>query len=423
MWPPRQGERADDGFVWPDLSEADLSGFVVENARGRFECVRQEGGWAIRVPGAGVKPRAKSEKVKALLDFLTENKPLRMVGTLGESELDEYGLLEPRATFTAHSPLSWELRVGERNPTSDGVYARSSREPDSLLLLDTEFAIVLGRGADHYFDKNLFAFDREKVRALRGRGPDSGAWELRRGGEGDGWVFSAPEKAKGWPVSQTEVDYFLHTLGTIKAAELLVGRGEPAGDPSLVVEVELAADGEEAVQRLTAYPDGGNGPPWLGVSTSQPVPAGLDEQRFEQLNRSAFSLRDRRVITLDLSRVQRMRLDGARADLLAHKGDSVWRDNQGAEIVGLDVLLWRLTDVRYQREPVVELPEGAERALTWELMDEEGERLLKLAFFRDNGLEEGQYWLKNDNTGEFYPVCGGLLKDLTERLPSPGTGE
>lgn len=397
--------------VWPgDLAERAKSVSLRVGAE-RFRATRNATGWYAGIPGAAVSPRADVESLMATLSFVSATPPSRRLGRLDQGRAAIYGLAEPEIVLQTRAGVDWLLEIGRANASRDGVYAASSLEPGTLLLLPPDYADRLSHPPRHYFDTRLLRFDEREVQEVALKAPVY-AWRVVRTGQE--WSFAGDDAAM--PLSQDDFEFYLHTLGTMRATGLDLHRDAPPAErPTAVVTVRT----KERTHAVEVFRDVAAGV-ILGSSSWQPGYFGLDQDRYDQLIVSSFALRDRTVLSLDLGRVELMHLSDGQTYLEARKNKAGWIDERdGRDLLGLDVLLWRLSDLTFEREPRGSLPEDARRVFVWDLFDTQGELVAGLSFFRDPGLEENLVWLKRQSGDSAWPVSAKLLSDLAAQLPVP----
>jgi hypothetical protein len=161
-------------------------------------------------------------------------------------------------------------------------------------------------------------------------------------------------------------------------------------------------------------------------SSWQTAPMLLDRERVDKLLRSAFSLRARKVVDMDLGEIIRQELrqrvangGNATVELVAVKTGEGWQaKDTGRALLGLDMLLWRLTDLKYEARPRQALPNTAEPFLAWRLYNGKERPKVALQFYLDPELPRDQCWLKVQGRDHYYPVLDQLLEDLQGLLPA-----
>lgn len=405
--------RPEAEIFWPTY-DADATGtLAVSLPGGAFQLERSAGAWFVRLPGVEPALRADAQRVDALLSFLAHNRPLRRL-----ERAEDSGLESPRATLTVNGgPV---LALGAEVSGNEGVYASLGPlggAEGQLLVLSVRFVEILSRPASYYYDLRPLAVEpRQVVRvALEGLGGES--WEVDRS-KGD--EFTRPEPLAGAKAEGGKLDQYLHEALGVHIADMAPEASVEGLDTRLELSVWTA--GNVTPRTLRVFVRSGGEGPWLAASSWQPSPFLLDRERLEDLSVSSFLLLDRRVVILDLDTVKRLVLTRGERRLAAHRNGEGWKSDSGGQgLVGIDMALWRLTELKYEFEPVPASPATAQRELELELLDDQGDLALRLIFYADPALPEGLMWVRPGD-GPCYPVQDALLSDLAGRLPAPAEG-
>jgi len=157
---------------------------------------------------------------------------------------------------------------------------------------------------------------------------------------------------------------------------------------------------------------------YLGRSSWLTVPFTLDAESVGQLVRSAFDVQGRHVFSFDIGNVGRIYLDyGHKEYLIVRLNDGWWVRGGEKNIPGIDMSLWRFTELQFEALPLNTLSETAVELMKCRLEDEERNVIKEMTFFADPKLPKGQCWMKNGD-GMYYPVSNRLLKDLQGMFPA-----
>lgn len=394
--------------AWPEYDSASVRSLSVRCAGASYSLVRRDAGWVLELPGLEPAPLADPAKVGALFDFLAHNKPiLRAPGASREA-------FEPGPGAPALSVDGAEaLALGGRDESGVGVWAR--RGPDGpVVLLAREYEDVLCRDPLSYLDLRLLDFATDAVGAVRLEHGDE-AWEIARGK--NGLAFVAPEGMVRMRVLTEAFDLWLHEMAALKAMGPAPAAPDPARRPDVSLIVRPAGPGGRPA-RLDLYaPQRGDGP-WTAAGSRQDAYFLLDRERALKVDRNAFSLVDRRLAALDPGAVDRLVLSAPGRELRAARSGQGWRNESASStLTGIDMFLWRLTDLQYEYGPVGALPASAEERMRLELFAKDGSGLLDLVFYADTGLPPGQCWVARGGTQGFHPVADQIFKDLQGLLP------
>ncbi len=418
LLPEKKTEEPMDA-AWTSLGATKVKTVEQRAGNGEYTLQVQNGEWRLQA-GSGPALRADLTKVEALITFIDQNRPIRRLGTLTAEQAAEYGLDKPQAVLTMKASVAdgkteeWTLTLGAKNPSADGVYAKSSREGDTCLLLDARFAEQCNRKPDYYYDLRLVDMRNETIARVALDEAAYTQWDIAR--QDKGFVFTQPESLAGKPTDEPTVNLYLNDLTTLRGKSVLASLPEKARS---MLKVSVWRTGSETPETVEVFETGMGQPAFAGRSDWQPAIVALDISATSKLARTAFSLRDRTVLTIDQATVKRMRIrQEARegkpaAEFVVARTDAGWkREGEDAALTEPDMLLWQLGDLKFEAEPASVLPESAGPWLTWELFTDTGEPAAVLQAYSDPGLSRGQCWIKTGASELFYPVAGQLPQAL-----------
>jgi|GEM_PF-3327725 len=431
-WPEKKKEEKTDP-AWHKLNPAKITK-IEQKAADSFVLDMRNGEWFITLSGdrKTAEPlRASLPTVEAVANFVNGSMPLRRLGPLAGEKAKDFGLDKPKASITFTSETAWTIEVGDKNPTNDGIYAKSSLEPDECLLLAASYLEQLNRKPDHYFDLRLADFPAETVAKVRVRSAIPGAapeeWEIER--RETGFAFTAPASSVGKSVASQEADSYLRSLAMAKGKQLLLPAPPIPDAAATTISVWRKGVDSPVVFELYQFPADFAAPGLAGQffcrSNWQKGILTLDKNEVPRLVRSAFSLRDRTALKLDASGLKRMKIIRTErqgqplAEVLATRSEKGWTD-QGTKkaMSGMDMLMWQLADLKFESEPASTLPAEAKCVLEWYLYKDGDQPATTLKFFRDPALSKGRCWLTVDNGENKYPVDDQLLDELLRDAPA-----
>jgi hypothetical protein len=401
------------GGDWSRPNPGDVRQVTVRNEAGAFTLVRSGREWFMDMPD-GSRLRAEEQKVGGLVRFVGLSRPLQRLGAASADLAHKAGLAQPGAEISLDG---LDLRLGGSVPDKSGVYALSNRGRE-LLVLHPEYTEWLRRGPEFYLDARILPgaeVDATAVRLTRDGVP---VWEVRR--RGDGYEFDLPAERQGARVSSHELGLYLHGVASTRALSLPAEA--PDKQASSLLELTVWSASSREPQHLALYPrpaGPAEAPRYVGVSTWQPVAFTLDQERVALLAASPFALSDRRLLHLDLGRVGLavLRQDG-REIVARHTPEGWTAGGTGTLVTGLDMYLWRLTDLTYLEEPRADLPAAAAPKLSLALADDKGAPLAALTFFVSPDLPKGRCLVQVGGEGPYYPADDQVLKDLAGQLPT-----
>jgi len=390
----------------------------IQSARGTYMLTAVESGWEAHVPGASWNfvARVMPEKVADYLARLGGLAPHRSVGGFDQGGLEQYGLDEPEFKIIVSSgekdgnPLTVRLTRGE----SGAVHGWNSDSPGLVYEFDASVVEQLGLPATAFFDTRVFNFDQETVARVQLTQPFGSNWLVEKRKEG--YFFSLPGYLKDKPASDSALKLYLHSLSLLRAGTLVL---EPLDVdkrlPALTIRVWNAKN--ETPASVDFYAVNDRPEIFMGRSSWLTIPFTLDAQSVSQLVRSAFDVQGRTVVKLDIGTVARLVVNHGGTEYVVERGESGWhRLGDQTELSGIDMSLWRFTDLQFEALPLNVLPESATEVMHCRLFDGKGDKLTALTFYADPRLPQGQCWLKNGG-GMYYPVSSRLLKDLQGLFP------
>ena len=152
------------------------------------------------------------------------------------------------------------------------------------------------------------------------------------------------------------------------------------------------------------------------------MPFLLDGDSVEQLKRSAFDVQGRNVLTLEIGQVAGIIIDHGSKRYVLRRDDAGWHVVGGEkDIPGIDMSLWRFTELQFEALPLNNLATTAVKLMTCQLRGSDGALLKTVTFYADPKLPQGQCWMENGD-GTYYPVSSRLLKDLQGMFPAGEAG-
>ncbi|WP_432737215.1 DUF4340 domain-containing protein [Maridesulfovibrio sp. FT414] len=403
-----------DEPVWPvvDVTKVDRIDVCVSGTD-CYSLVRRTDGWDVVQSGWTFKPEADSGRVEGLLSVLGQGKALRYLGRVPTGHAVEYGLESPKVRIATGGGQELSMSVGAQSPSGEGFFALNSKETGDLFLLPQEFVRQCEFPADYYYNLFLLRGNPEQISSISlGRG-GSFLWTLGRVDGEFQFVFPAPLSGKS--ASGGDVALLFHSLLETPAKGVV--RSDEYDRGALALSIEVVFAGKHA-EKIEISEIKGNGDFFLANSTMCKGNFILTKEHFEQLNKKAFQMRQRNVLSLETGKVGSMLVLQGNQTFKGLKSDKTWINFEDKKpLLGIDMSLWRLNELKFEAEPVLSLPDKSEKAMELELMDGSGESLVRVSFFSDPGLPAGQCWLSLGDGNGYYPVSNKLLEDLQGQIP------
>ncbi|MDK2957444.1 MAG: hypothetical protein PWQ57_2942 [Desulfovibrionales bacterium] len=403
--------------LWPEISKDTLRSLKISYKDRNFTLFKDDaGGWRAKVGDAPGQPRVLSDKVDALVDVLSRRKPRRDLGDISSAKARGYGLNPPAAQLHLENGRSESVMLGNLNPSNDGVYAVCTLAPERLLLLDVDYLDQVKRPAEHYFDMRLIRAGEQEVRSFSLSRGNETSWSIEK--DDSAFSFRSPQRLRNKAVSTSEARFYLHNLLSTDVDALLLTPVNATLTPLFSVSAELDGGRKAQINVFRERQGKGEKIRRFANSTWQPGLFLLGADRVAQLNKTSFDMRQRKIVSMDTAKATNFTIVQSDKALGAFKNATGWhsRDDK-KDLLGIDMSLWRLTDLQFEAEPTEQLPATAQPAMTWTLKDDKGEQLARIVFYSDPELPEGRCWLYIDGKSNYYPVSNQLLKDLQGQLP------
>ena len=286
--------------------------------------------WVLRWP---VAARADAGEVRSAITQLVE---LVRTGTFETPEalgLGEYGLDAPAVTVTlAQGKRSRALLLGNADPTGEHVYATegAARTPD-VFFADAALPQELLRPLRDWRDTRVIPLPAEAVASLTISRP--GAEPLALSRKGNVWTITSPLRARAKAAAAEGLVEALTALA-VHRERGFVGDGQEAlkrwglNDPLYTVTLTDAA-GRALTVRLTKSvdPDDPDAPERLVAAASDfPSVMALPAGSGAAMATTLLSLRERRIMGMDVDDVTGFAIRSSRGDVAIAKGKGdVWR--------------------------------------------------------------------------------------------------
>ncbi|WP_239060938.1 DUF4340 domain-containing protein [Desulfovibrio sp. JC022] len=410
--PKKPVERAEP--VWPVLDKGQVDRLdVCLLGHDCFSLVRRADGWGVVQHGWNSTVEADRGKVNSLLGVLAQDKALRFMGAVAERIPAEYGFDTPRMRIAAGGGQELTMTVGAEGASGEGFYALNSKEKGSLFLLGKDFVSRCEFPADHYYDLDLVSATPGDVSSISLGHGGSFSWTLVR--KDGNFQFSFPASLGGKQASSSDVDLFLHSLLEVPAKGVVAEIPDKESRVLLNIEILLP---EQKVETLEVFKSGEGENFYFARSSSQSGYLVLSKEHYEQLDKKAFAMQQRNIVSVATGKLGTVRVVQGNQTFTGMKSDKGWINFEDKKpLLGIDMSLWRLNELKFEAEPAAALSETSEKVMDLDLLDENGLSVVKVSFFSDSELPDGQCWLSLGDGSGYYPVSDKLLEDLQGQIP------
>ena len=403
---------------WLSRSLEKMSSVHVYSPEGSYTLFADGDVWDADVPGPSwnIKAHVKPNKVREYISYLADLTPNKYIADVDQDGPESYGFNDPgfkvilKFSGKGGEPLTIKFTTDE----TGRVFGWNSGNTEMVYEFDVKVLERLALPARHFLDDYIFRFDEELVDRVQLVQPFGSNWLVEKGESG--FVFKLPGYLKEKQASDSDLRLYIHSLALIRAKQLIL---EP-----VVLEKQMGGlvirvwvKGGKEPHFVEFFPKEGSPDVYLGRSSWLTTPFLVDAQSVAQMVKSAFDIQSRTVMALDIGTVDRIILDHGGSRFTIGRSDTGWR-LQGTEndIPGIDMLLWRITNLKFEALPLSNLSKTAVELMNCRLLDADGKFMKVMTFYVDRELPQGQCWMKSED-GMHYPVSSRLLKDLQGMFP------
>ncbi|UZP66455.1 DUF4340 domain-containing protein [Desulfovibrio mangrovi] len=404
---------------WPNLALKSLTRIELKSPESNSHFYRSADGWFIKPPTGGTAVRASEARLQSLLDTIGHTPPTAHVGRFTRREKSIFGLDNDATGITLEGNGIWGIALGADGPAEGTVYARSSLQGDQVVLVSNQYRNLFSKPESFFHDLRLVSTtEPEAITRISAEGPGVGVWEISR--KGDMFAFTAPEQLTRHSVAQAKAALYLHMLVNARARKITAD--PQTALPPLSLKLSVWTKKSSTPETIELYHDGSDGKTFFCRLSRQTVPVEVEAELVDKLTASAFALREKPVLEVDLSQTEEQRFtvrrNGNVRTYAALRTPDGWHESaSGKELTGLDVIMWRLGSLQFIEAPRKELPDGARSLLTWALRGQNKQLLATVHFYSDPA-SAGRCWVQVEGEDIWFPAERLLLDDLMSRLPT-----
>ncbi|WP_291327240.1 DUF4340 domain-containing protein [Desulfovibrio sp. UCD-KL4C] len=400
--------------LWPSVLSKQVDKIdICRSGKDCFSLVRKTGGWDVVQQDWNEYPLADTSKVDRLLRVLAQGHALKYIGRMTGKNRQQYGLLVPQIRISTGGGQALSLTIGDRSPSDEGSFAVNSLSQNDLFVLNNDFVRRCDFPAEYYFNLQLLSGEVNNISSISLSNGDSPLWTIVR--QKDQFVFSFPVTLTGQTARSGEIDLFLHSLMETPAKGLVSGSSEKLGNLLFSLEVLFR---DKSIKSIDFFDVEGDKDYYLANSTIQNGFFVLSKEHVDQLNKTAFGMRKRSILSVETGKIGSIRVLQGNQTFIGIKSDKNWESlDERKPLLGIDMSLWRLNELKFEAEPISDLSSSAVKAMELELMNVAGSRLVKVVFFTDPELPSGLCWLSLGDDKGYYQVSNKLLEDLQGQIP------
>lgn len=363
--------------------------------------------------------QADTEKMNSFLSKITSSQVKAFITEKAE-DLTQYGLEYPTATLSlmvGEDKSQKTLFLGKKNESEEGVYAKHEAM-ENVFLVDATILDEFPKQINDLRDKTLLAFNNAGIQKIELRSQEESI-VLEREAEED-WAITQPQNfAADWE----EVRQLLSNARSLTVQQFINDAPqdlEQYGLASPVLTIRLWEQEQEIPHELLlGSPDPQNAGMYAKVGNQDSVVL-VKTEALEQLHKTVFELRERKILAFERDKVAKFELHYADQRLVLEKDGDEWQatepEQKSLAMYKVNNLLYDLSDLKFTQkltEAEADLSKYglADPEIRITLHDDSGNELLTLLVGR---AVEGQetHYVKLDAEAVVYAIDPQFLQEL-----------
>jgi Domain of unknown function (DUF4340) len=338
-----------------DLSSISLS----HPAQPAIRLEKHNDKWQIVQP---IETEADQSSAQGIVDQLTEDR-VAQTEPGGADRLKAYGLDSPQTTvdLQVKGGAKHTLLIGDKDFTGDSVYALIDGGPQ-VSLLPASLGTSADKSLDDLRNRNVLDIDSADVSSFTLKNP-SGEFaaalgpSLDRSPENDQWKFSKPTAS---PADKSAVEGLISAVANAKMKAVVNEQPNDLGKYGLANPAILFTAGNKSGQS-TLVVGKKQGDTYYARDLSRPMIFSIDEDLYKKLAQGFGDLRDRKVLHLDASSIDKVEIqdpNGAITLTRAHDNPDQWTIDAPPNLKGKQAASWKFLDpiTNLQADEVVDHP-------------------------------------------------------------------
>ncbi|MCC5846537.1 MAG: DUF4340 domain-containing protein [Verrucomicrobia bacterium] len=324
----------------------------------------------------------------------------------GGYTLADFGLATPKAVLAIqdHRGLK-EYRIGNPNPLETELYIKEEGS-QHVMLVSTDLLEILPRSASDLRDRRITTFATDRIDSFSLIRPEG---VLRMEKRGNDWRMLDPGRHLA---DAAAVQEWLHKITTARIETFVEGRAgdlETYGLDTPVAEIRIhPSNGESPVELQLGRPaEGRPGQRYARFAGKEGVFVVSEGVMVLALSDS-MSFRDRRVMTLDVSRIVQVRISEEGSQMTLRKSDDAWKMVSPLERPASAAHIQRMLEIWESGmiESVLPMREGATALyrVNFHHQITDGEGGLTFDVLQPSDSVQGRTWLKPVGTDEIWQV-------------------
>ena len=395
-----------------DISQDKINSFEYKNKKENLdsELIQKGNDWYLEKP---VSYKADNSNVTTVLDSLINAKYQEKIEN--PQKLEDFGLKEPNFTLALKTKDGEKLiKVGDKSPTETSLYIMKDKDPNIYLISGSSY-YSLDKKLSDLRDKTIISFDKEKINSLKLKNAN-GDFVLKK--QGSEWNLEAPQKFKA---DGSKVDELFTKLQNDKITDFVADKDDNLENYGLeksptIITLEDTDKSEKKILIGTetgdsAYVKIGNLPNIFKVSKAT----------IEPFKADVLALRNKNILTLDSSKVNKIEIESVELKLVAEKDkDKKWgfasKDSK-VKITPEDVSAFvdKLANLNFIRVFPIDKFTLGDRIINIKLFLESQSEPVKFSFGGVTTDNKEQVYLLKPGDKEGYSVAKNILEKIVSK--------
>jgi hypothetical protein len=311
-----------------NIKSDDISAITLKYSDHEIALAKEGGKWMLTQP---LHAEADETVVKTIARAVADCEVKKTLES-GSSDLAPFGLDKPQVTVTVTTTDKGAMpgiEVGRTTPVGFSAYIKTTDKP-AVLLTAATFPPEVKKTVEELRNRQLVKFDTEDVQKVVLERPDAPTVELD---QHDGtWTISKPAK---YAADQPVVRQFMNSLGGTRVDEFVSEKPDSLAkfaldQPRLTISV--SADKQPARTIAFGGKQTGTDKDTLYVRRTDGAPVyTVQHYSFNDVNKTLLDFRDKTVLTLEPSKVERMKFQSEGKNFsLERTADGKWELIDGA---------------------------------------------------------------------------------------------
>ncbi|MGH9689211.1 MAG: DUF4340 domain-containing protein [Candidatus Acidiferrales bacterium] len=321
---------------------------------------KQKGTWRIVQP---INTLADQPTAEGFVDQLAESRPTE-TESVAAGRRKSFGLDPPAASveFRTNSGQKHTLLLGDKDFSGSAVYAVVDDQP-KVLLMPLSLLTTADKPLNALRDMNVLRLDSVDVSSFALKNPSGDLAVSRNPKDSTQWYFTKPEKV---PADPDVVDSLLDAISNARISDIVSEKSDNLARygfsrPAVSFGV-VKNDGDKSTLVLGKK----IGEAYYARDLSRPIIFKVNKDLYSKLTKSFSQMRDKSVVHLDESSLDRIQLQNSNGiiEISRQGSDGPWKIAAPAGDKGKSASSWKILNpfTSLRAEEVIDHPSGVQTA-------------------------------------------------------------